>query len=144
MKRVIDIQGGYVLVADEFNRIETLPAWAFRFAPCLGDYVEIYRGAGFLVVHKAGIFDSRYYIRESDNNVQHIVYTKGRKVNRDLYIILSLFFGTIGLQKMYSGRLTQGILCMIFSFTGIPSLIGIRDTIRAMSRKADNNGNIII
>ena len=68
----------------------------------------------------------------------------GKKVNKLTYCLLCFFFGGIGIHKFYVGKTTQGILCLLFSWTGIPGLIALIDFIIAICQKADKNGNIII
>ena len=41
--------------------------------------------------------------------------------------ILALFMGTIGVHKFYLGRIGAGIIYLIFSFTFIPTLLGLID-----------------
>ena len=42
-----------------------------------------------------------------------------------LMLILSLLFGTFGIQNFYIGRPVRGILCVLFCWTGIPSIVGV-------------------
>lgn len=39
--------------------------------------------------------------------------------------ILALFFGGLGIHNFYLGRTGRGILCLMFSWTFIPSIIGV-------------------
>ncbi len=43
--------------------------------------------------------------------------------------LLAFFLGWIGGQKFYLGRVGAGIACLLFFWTGIPSLIGLYDFI---------------
>jgi TM2 domain-containing membrane protein YozV len=38
--------------------------------------------------------------------------------------ILAILLGGLGIHKFYLGKLGQGILYLLFSWTGIPSIIG--------------------
>lgn len=42
-----------------------------------------------------------------------------------LAILLAFFLGTFGAQYFYMGYWGSGLLCLLLSWTGIPSLIGI-------------------
>ena len=144
MKRVVDIQGEAIFVANEAHMVEPLPLWAFKFTPCIGDYVDIYRGSGVLIVHRAETFDVPYNRYNDTPVVYERKEYKTKKVNRTLYIILAFLFGTFGLQKLYSGKTGQWLLCMVFSVTGIPTLIVYVDIFRAICKTADSNGLIEI
>ncbi len=39
--------------------------------------------------------------------------------------ILAILLGDIGIHKFYLGKIGQGILCILFCWTGIPALIGL-------------------
>ena len=39
--------------------------------------------------------------------------------------VLAILLGGLGVHKFYLGKLGQGILYLIFSWTGIPSIIGL-------------------
>ncbi len=40
-------------------------------------------------------------------------------------LLLSLFFGSLGIQNFYIGRYVRGIFCVLFCWTGIPTIAGI-------------------
>lgn len=50
--------------------------------------------------------------------------------NRTFATLLALFFGFIGLQKFYLGRVGSGMLSLLFFWTFLPALIGFWDTIK--------------
>lgn len=47
------------------------------------------------------------------------------KKNRTAAGILALLLGTIGVHKFYLGKWKQGLLCLLFFWTGIPGLVGL-------------------
>lgn len=49
----------------------------------------------------------------------------GGEVNRVAAALLALFLGGIGAHKFYLGRPIQGLIYIIFVWTGIPALIGL-------------------
>lgn len=66
------------------------------------------------------------------------------KVNKVIYIVLALFLGSFGVHKFYAHKPGQGILCILFCWTGIPHFIAIIEAIYTMLFKpADKNGNIV-
>lgn len=66
------------------------------------------------------------------------------KVNKTLYAVLTILFGFIGINKFYAGKIKQGILCLIFSWTLIPLVLSIAEFIVVLTRKADKQGKINI
>lgn len=54
-----------------------------------------------------------------------IMSNKEVKKSRTFAIILSILFGTFGLQEFYLGRERRGLLLVIISWTLIPTIIGI-------------------
>lgn len=53
--------------------------------------------------------------------------------NRIIAAAASLLGGSFGLQHFYLGNIGKGVLSVIFSWTGIPTIIGIVDAIRFIS-----------
>ncbi|PTK91868.1 NINE protein, partial [Staphylococcus gallinarum] len=47
------------------------------------------------------------------------------KVNKVIYVVLCFFLGWIGVHKFYSNQLLQGMLHLVFFWTGIPYIIAI-------------------
>ncbi|MNY69916.1 TM2 domain protein [compost metagenome] len=39
--------------------------------------------------------------------------------------VLAILLGSIGVHKFYLGKFVQGIVCVLFCWTGIPGLIGL-------------------
>jgi len=39
--------------------------------------------------------------------------------------ILGIFLGSLGIHKFYLGKIGQGVLSILFCWTGIPSLVGL-------------------
>jgi TM2 domain-containing membrane protein YozV len=48
-----------------------------------------------------------------------------RDINKIVAGIFAILLGTFGVHKFYMGRIGLGVLCIIFCWTGIPSLIGV-------------------
>ncbi len=65
-------------------------------------------------------------------------------VNKVAYCVLAFFLGSLGVQKFFAGKTGSGILCILFCWTGIPTLIGIIDCLSGLFKKADSNGNIVV
>ena len=65
-----------------------------------------------------------------------------RPVNKVIYIVLCLFLGVFGIHKFYAGKNLQGILYILFSWSGVPAFLCVIDIIVALFKESDRNGNI--
>ena len=65
------------------------------------------------------------------------------KVNKTIYIIVALILGGLGVHKFYADQVGQGILHLVFFWTGIPSVVAIIHAIIVIFTKiADEYGYI--
>ena len=65
------------------------------------------------------------------------------KVNKTIYIIVALILGGLGVHKFYADQVGQGILHLVFFWTGIPSVVAIIHSIIVIfTKKADEYGYI--
>ena len=53
--------------------------------------------------------------------------------------ILAMLFGTIGLHKFYMKEWKQGILYLVFFWTGVPLILGMLDGARYLRRGIDGD-----
>lgn len=66
------------------------------------------------------------------------------KVNKVIYVILAFLLGWIGVHKFYANQVFQGVLHIIFFWTGIPYIVAIiSGIITIFFKKADSDGMII-
>ena len=56
---------------------------------------------------------------------QEIRKEKDKKRSRTAAGVLAIFLGAIGVHKFYQGQWKQGILCLLFFWTGIPAVVGL-------------------
>ena len=70
------------------------------------------------------------------------VSSNEKKVKKGVYAVLTILFGTIGINKFYTGKIKQGILCILFSWTLIPTILSIVEFITILTIKSDKNGMI--
>ena len=66
----------------------------------------------------------------------------GKKVNKTVYAILTILFGTIGINKFYAGKIKAGILSILFCWTLIPTILSIAEFITVLTEKSDKEGKI--
>lgn len=67
-----------------------------------------------------------------------------KKVNKVTYSILTILFGTIGVNKFYAGQIKSGILRIVFCWTLIPTILSIAEFITVLTEKADKDGKISV
>ncbi len=70
------------------------------------------------------------------------VKSKEKQVNKTVYAILTILLGTIGVNKFYAGKIKSGLLCILFCWTGIPTILSIAEFITVLTEKKDKKGNI--
>ena len=57
---------------------------------------------------------------------------------------MALLFGTFGVHKFCAGRVWMGVLYVLFSWTGIPTIVGIIEGIVAAFKPTDALGAIVV
>ena len=63
-------------------------------------------------------------------------------VNKGIYLVLCLLAGGAGLHKFYSGKWIQGLLYLVFCWTGIPVVLALIDAVVGMFKRSDEYGEI--
>ena len=128
MDKIVRIENRIVSVGKADGSLEEFDIAYFNFPPRIGDYVNIYRNDDSIIITKAeNIFDNR---------------SNSRGVNKTTYALLAFFLGVFGAQEFYAGNTRAGMLSLVFCWTGVPAIYGIYKFIIALSKPADENGNI--
>ncbi|MGV1143324.1 TM2 domain-containing protein [Staphylococcus aureus] len=65
------------------------------------------------------------------------------EVNKVIYILLALFLGSFGIHKFYAKNM-QGILHLIFCWTGIPHILAIISAVITVLKPAHEQGNVTL
>lgn len=68
--------------------------------------------------------------------------SKAKKVNKTLYAVLTILFGSIGINKFYAGQIKKGVLSILFCWTLIPAILSVAEFITVLTEKADKTGKI--
>lgn len=158
MAKIIEVRNDIISIGTDYNTIEEVRASDLNFVPHLGDEVEIFRTDTRTIVSRierrndfpaGGININMNQVQNNpqvQNQQQGVgpVYASGRVVNKLVYVLLAIFLGGIGGQKFYAGRWGLGILCLIFCWTGLPSVIGVIEGILVALRPSDPNGNLVL
>ena len=128
MDKIVRIENRIVSVGKADGSLEEFDIAYFNFPPRIGDYVNIYRNDDSIIITKAeSVFDNR---------------SNSRGVNKTTYALLAFFLGVFGAQEFYAGNTRAGMLSLVFCWTGIPAIYGIYKFVIALSKPADENGNI--
>jgi len=138
MPKILRVSPYEVVVGMDDGSMQNFSRSAFNYNPRVNDFVDIYENDFEIVITK------REHNREKVNNYIYQESINGKYVDKIAYILFSFLLGSIGIQKFYSGKIGSGILCMIFSVTGIPAFIGIYDGIKALTTNENEKGQIFI
>ena len=152
MKKIIKLDGDNVIIGcDVTNEIIKTKYGNLNFSPQIGDEVEVYRDGNDLIIYKTGYkspakttvnTNTTHEKRSMNSEINNYAY--GRRVNRVTYGLLAILMGSCGLHKFYGGKVGQGILYILFSWTFIPLIISIIEGIIALQALEDENGCILI
>ena len=139
MSKILQISSESVTVGLDDGSLQVYPINCCNgFKPEIGIEVEVYSdGTKTLIVKKVSIQNALKHPNTIDSNGK-------RKVNKIAYVLLALFLGGMGLHKFYAGHIFLGILCLLFCWTGIPSLIAFIEFIIAICKSSDVNGEITV
>lgn len=106
------------------------------FIPQEGQIVEVYVNGEEYIVKQA--------INQNNTVNVNVGGFIGRPVNKLAYALLAIFVGGIGIHKFYAGKTGSGILYLLLCWTFIPGLVAFIEGIVALTKTADDNGNIYI
>ncbi|EMF0060209.1 TM2 domain-containing protein [Enterococcus hirae] len=153
MAKVIKLDQDEVVIADDDNNIFRIPYEELDFKPELHDEVDIYPDGETFIITKRKVANTSAEDKininiindnqqQQQNNVNYV--QAGKIVNKTVYLVLAVLFGSIGVHKFYAGKIGAGILYLIFCWTFIPVILAIVDIFSAAFKPADSNGNIIV
>lgn len=158
MSKIIEITNQIISIGTDDGGIKEVRSDDINFVPHIGDEVEIFETETRIIVSKVEKKDAQFGIpaggininlqnlQGSQNTVDpELVNAKrGKVVDKVTYCLLAFFLGTFGVHSFYSGHTGTGILCILFSWTGIPTLAGIICGITALCKKANAQGKIVM
>lgn len=152
MAKIIGIDSQIVSIGTDDGGIKEVRSGDINFVPHVGDEVEIFETETKMIVSKVEEKNSlngnggiNIDLTNSQVGTQpQIGVISGKVVNKLVYCILAFFLGGIGIHKFYAGRTGSGIAYLLFSWTFIPGIIAFIEFIVGLTKKADNNGNIIV
>lgn len=109
--------------------------------PYIGEEVEIYDDNGTPIIAQR---NPEYSSGIGNLNSERDVISGKTYVNKIIYCVLALFFGTIGLHMFYARKVTKGVLMLLFCWTAIPTIISLIQAISAIMQPADQYGMILV
>lgn len=152
MAKIIGIDNQVISIGTDDGGIKEVRAGDINFVPHIGDEVEVFETETKTIVSKvenknaaAAAGGININLTNSQTTAQPTVTAvNGKVVNKVVYCVLAFFLGAIGVHKFYAGRIGSGVLYLLLSWTFIPAIIAFIEFIVALTKKADNNGNIIV
>ncbi|WP_269073344.1 TM2 domain-containing protein [Listeria marthii] len=168
MAKVIKIEDSSAIVLKDNGETIDVSLTCFTFSPDTGDEVEVYKHGEELIVNKkvekttenpninivnnnSQNQDQAQEQAQTQTQTQTVVTEirfsqkdEGKLVNKWVYVALALLLGTFGAHKFLAGKNGQGVLYVVFCWTGIPSIVSFIEGIVAIFKKADGNNEILI
>ncbi|MBC2192261.1 TM2 domain-containing protein [Listeria sp. FSL L7-0229] len=168
MAKVIKIEDNSAIVLKDNGETIDVSLTCFTFSPDTGDEVEVYKHGEELIVNKktekstenpninivnnnSQNQDQAQEQAQTQTQTQTVVTEirfsqkdEGKLVNKWVYVALALLLGTFGAHKFLAGKNGQGVLYIVFCWTGIPSIVSFIEGIVAIFKKADANNEILI
>lgn len=151
MAKIIEITSTVVSIGTDDGAIKEVRAGDLNFVPHVGDEVEIFETENKVIVSKVEEKNSipsggiNINLQNTQTNSTPAAgATNGKVVSKVVYCVLAFFLGGIGIHKFYAGKTGAGIAMLLLCWTGIPAIIALIDFIIGLTKKSDDNGNIII
>ena len=140
MATIIEIQESTVIIEAADGRRE-LPKGVFNFTPAVGDEIKIFTsGINTAVLKLEPAESSNKFV----NFLRKNFLRKSKPVRKSIYIIFALFFGGMGIHKIYAGKIGVGVAYMLLSWTSIPGCLVLIDIILALFKKSDSDKRITV
>ena len=142
MAKIIKIDNWEVTIVEDNGSFLTVPIETLSFKPEINDIVEVYKTETSYIINKA-VNQSNYsnnqnsYKRSQDNYDPNLTL-----VNKIAYALFAILLGTVGAHKFYAGKFGMGVLFILFSWTGIPGVIGIIEGVFAIIKPEVEPGMI--
>lgn len=141
--KVISNDGVNVKLGFKDGTFRTVAQSELGFLAPEGMFVDVYEQNSdgkieYAYVKSNGSFESGFGQKISEEfHGKHVV-------NKVAYILLALFFGGLGVHKFFAKKYILGVIYLVFCWTFIPSLVAFIEAIIAITKTADNFGNISV
>ena len=140
MAKVIKVTPTKIVVGMDDGSLEDFEPSLFDFVPTVRQQIDVFKNENQLLITK----------RSSGT---------GRQVNKTIYVLLAFFLGGLGINRFYAGHTTLGAIYLvifilyiisvilslgIMAIIPIPGIISLVEFIIALTKPADENGNITV
>ncbi|WVT92331.1 TM2 domain-containing protein [Enterococcus durans] len=148
MAKIVKLDSSEVVIATDEKEIIRVPYEELDWRPEVHDEVEVFKDGESLIItrvkNSSNSVEDKIHINVINTQNQQVSTSQsGRVVNKLVYVLLALFLGGLGAHKFYSGKTLMGILYLVFSWTFIPSALGLIEAIIGALKPSDSNGNIV-
>lgn len=148
MAKIVEINGEIISIGLDNGSIKEVRLKDLNFNPAINEEVDVFESESKCIISKKEKITEKegININVSNNNGANPTYIANntKAVNKVVYCILAFCFGGLGIHKFFAGKVSTGILYILFIWTFIPSFIALIDLISALCKKADANGNILV
>lgn len=69
---------------------------------------------------------------------------EAKRVSKMAYIALAILLGWIGAHEFYAGRITRGVLGVVFCWTFVPWIVAIAQAVKMARTKAEPDGSVVV
>lgn len=135
MAKILSANVTTTTIGMDDGSIKEVATNTLSFLPHTGQSVEVYCSENQIFVNP---------IEETPVTPTQINYINGKRVNKIAYGLLAIFLGGFGIHRFYAGKPISGVLYLLFCWTFIPTIISFIEGIVALTKHADENGDIII
>ncbi len=164
--KILKIEDDIVTVGNDDGSLTEVRINDCNFNPNVGDEVSLFTSdtktvcikvetskeekSDMAEMIKSGGININLTQNQGSNNIgapiEGACYDIGSKqaVKKVPYVILAILLGNCGIHKFYAGKPGQGVLYLLFFWTGIPWFIGVVEGIIAACQKEDSNGRILV
>ncbi len=135
MAKVIKITDDIVYIGLENEKMVKVAKQAISWDVKVGEIVDVHQSDDEILV-------SRHLNKVVTSNNPYAY--SGNVVNKIVYIIVAILLGGFGIHKFIVGKTGTGLMFLLFCWTFVPAIIGIIEGVSAISKPADENGNISV
>ena len=153
MAKISFIDDEQVYIVTDNNKFESYNKKALNFNAKVGDVVSVDVVNNKIIISKQKTKNFNTETKNKPktstqkyNNIEKPIFNEEptKPVNKLIYCIFAILFGSLGVHNFFAGKSKQGILYLLFSWSAIPNILSIIDFIKALTKKAYENGNIYL
>ena len=154
MPRIIHMENHVVEVEFEDGTTALYELEDCNYQPIEGDRVKVFKQNGqFLIVREDDpafqetvqmSYENPFVDSQSETEKARAEGRGQHVVNKYAYGITGILLGGLGVHEFMVGNNAAGVASILFCWTGVPEIIGLAKGIKALVKKADEEGNIVM